>query len=94
MLIPKFVKIGAIKYKVIVTEKWEGRAKGDFDGEIFYDREHGHVIYIGAELTDEAQIITFIHEIMHALNATLDHVALDSLAEQLGQVLIENKLLK
>jgi Zn-dependent peptidase ImmA (M78 family) len=52
------------------------------------------VIYIGAELTDEAQVVTLIHEILHVCNATMDHEFLDSLAEQLGQVFIENNLLK
>ena len=94
MTIPKKVKIGAVWYKVIVAVCWPGRDHGDHDGEMFYDRRHGHVIYIGGELTPEAQWVTFIHEILHALNATLDHVALDSLAEQLGQVFIENKFLK
>lgn len=92
MQIPKKVKIGAVWYKVLVTDKWiDG---GDWDGECRYDKESGHIIYVRSTLTPEAQITTFIHEVLHVLNSTMDHCFLDSLAEQLGQVFIENKLLK
>ena len=56
MQIPKSAKIGGIVYKVIVAEEWPGRAKGEHDGECFYDQEHGNTIYIGAELSQEAQM--------------------------------------
>lgn len=94
MQIPNQCKIGGIVYKVIVVDTWPGRQRGDHDGECFYDQEHGNVIYIGAELSHEAQEITFLHEAFHAMNATMDHEFLDSLAEQLYQFLADNGLLK
>ena len=94
MVIPKQAKIGGIVYKVVIAEEWPGRVVGEHDGECFYDQTHGNTIYIGAELSQEAQEITFIHEALHAMNATMDHEFLDSLAEQLYQFLADNGLLK
>lgn len=92
MTIPTQVKIGAVTYQVKILSDWPGG--GDWDGEMFYDRDHGHAIYIKANLTPEAQYVTFIHEVLHALNSTMDHEFLDSLSEQLFQVLAENHLLR
>lgn len=94
MIIPNSVKIGGITYKVVVAETWPGRQEGDHDGEAFYSKAMGNVIYIGAELSQEAQEVTFIHEALHCINATMDHEFLDSLAEQLYQFLADNNLLK
>ena len=94
MIIPTKVKIGGITYEVRIARTWPGRVEGEHDGECFYDNQHGNTIYIGAELTPEAQATTFIHEALHAMNATMDHEFLDSLAEQLYQFLSDNKLLK
>ena len=93
MIIPSSAKIGGIVYKVVISETWPGRVKGEHDGECFYDQENGNTICIGAELSQEAQEITFIHEALHAMNATMDHEFLDSLAEQLYQFLSDNRLI-
>lgn len=61
MNIPKKVKIGGITYTVAIASKWPGRTEGDYDGECFYSAREGNVIYIGAELSPEAQEVTFIH---------------------------------
>lgn len=92
MTIPKLLKIGAVKYKVKVVKEWAGYDGAD--AQTFYDKQHGHVIYINSELTQEAQETSLLHEIMHCLNATMNHEFLDSLAEQLYTVLKENNLLK
>lgn len=94
MIIPDSVKIGGIVYAVIVAKTWPGRIEGQHDGECFYSSSQGNVIYLGAELSPEAQEVTFLHEALHAMNATMDHEFLDSLAEQLYQFLSDNKLLK
>lgn len=94
MKIPEQVKIGGINYKVFITEEWPGRVAGAYDGECFYSREVGNCIYIGSDLSQEAQEVTFIHEALHCMNATMDHEFLDSLAEQLYQFLADNNLLK
>jgi len=91
MKIPKKLKIGA--HEFIVEEK-----------EI-EDKACGYTSFIKARITIDSRLpqtqkeSTLIHEILHTLNTTLDddrlgHSLLDSLAEQLYQVLKENKLLK
>lgn len=92
MEIPAHIKIGAVTYKVRLLPDWPGRDEAD--GESFYERPHGHAILIYDGLTAEAQEITLLHEILHCLNATINHEFLDSLAEQLHQVLSENHMLR
>lgn len=92
MIIPEKVKIGGITYKVILTEEWY---EHDYaDGETFYDKHRGNIIYIRSSLTKEAQEVTLIHEAIHAMNSTMNHEFLDSLSEQLYQFLSDNELLK
>lgn len=52
------------------------------------------VIEIDARLTDTEQAATLFHEVLHVMNSELDHVLLDSLAQQITQVLLDNKLLR
>lgn len=92
MVIPKSVKIGGIRYSVRLEYDWQGRDGAD--GELFYSNSYGNTIFIGKELTRQAQETTFIHEALHAMNATVDHEFLDSLAEQLYQFFSDNKLFK
>lgn len=91
MTIPKRVKIGGIVYEVRIAEDWPGREGSD--GMCFYDHTIGNVIFIGAELSKEAQEITLLHEALHAMNSTMNHEFLDSLAEQLYQFFSDNQLL-
>lgn len=91
MKIPGTVKIGGTKFKVIIADEWKGR--DGYDGECVIEKKRGNVIYIGADLSKEAQEITFIHEALHAMNSTMDHEFLDSLAEQMYQFLSDNKFL-
>lgn len=92
MKIPKTIKIGGIVYKVIITDYWHDR--GGADGEQFNTKKQGNVIYIGKDLSKEAQEVTFIHEAIHAMNTTMNHEFLDSLSEQIYQFLVDNNLLK
>jgi len=92
MVIPDKVKIGAVTYDIRIADEWPGRAESD--GQCFYEKPIGHVIYIGADLTQEAQEATFIHECMHAMNSTIDHAFLDSFAEQMYQLLTDNHMLR
>lgn len=92
MQIPSSVKIGGMVYEVRVTNDWPNH---DFDdGETFYDKKVGNVIFIREDLSQEAKEITFIHEILHCINSTMNHEFLDSFAEQLYQVFSDNNLLK
>lgn len=57
------------------------------------DREKG-LISIRKDLMDTQRESTLFHEIFHVLNSELDHVILDGLAEQLYQVLKDNRMLR
>lgn len=92
MKIPSKLKIGGITYQVRLATDWF-ESDGS-DGETFYDKRNGNVIYINSELSKEAQEIALIHEALHCINSTMDHEFLDSLSEQLYQLLSDNKLLR
>lgn len=92
MIIPEKIKIGAIWYQVIIAKDWT--ARDGADGETFYDIDHGNVIYIFSELSQEAKEVTLLHETLHAMNSVINHEFLDSFSEQLYQFLVENELLK
>jgi len=51
-------------------------------------------IRINKDLPQTQKEASLIHEVLHFLNTTLDHALLDSLAEQMYQVLKDNKLLR
>lgn len=92
MKIPKSVKIGGVTYKVVIAPDWKGKDPDGQDGELFYTEEMGNVIYIDSHLSSEGKQITLIHESLHAMNSTMNHEFLDSLANQIYQFLVENNL--
>lgn len=87
MKIPKQLKIGGHKYKVLITKT--GLDSGDY-GELEIET---NTIRINPDLPQSNKESTLIHEILHAVNTTLDHELLDSLSEQIYQVLKDNKLI-
>lgn len=92
MNIPNKVKIGAVTYKVVRASDWMGG--GGDDGETCWRKPRGNKIWISSDLTEDAAGIVFIHEMLHAMNNTMNHEFLDSLAQQLYQAFKENNLLK
>lgn len=89
MIIPKQIKIGAHLINIEVCE-----IPGGHDGE--YCNEI-NTIKINQKLPPDQQEATLIHEILHACNAVIGeseifHALLDSLSEQLYQVLKDNQL--
>lgn len=90
MKIPKKLKIGGHTIKIVFKEL-EGE-NGSFDSS-------KNTIFINPNIPRSQQESTLFHEILHALNSTMDshdygHAFLDSFAEQLYQVFSVNKLLK
>lgn len=91
MKIPPTLKIGGHTFKVDCSKKLPGD-NGETDIGLC-------VIRICKTLTQSQKEATLIHEMFHAINPTLDnehlgHALIDSLAEQLYQILSDNKLLK
>ncbi len=88
MKLPKQLKIGGHIYKVKLVD--DGRNFGTHD-------RSKNLICIDPTIAVSQQGSTLIHEILHALNATWGdskegHMLLESISEQLYQVLSENKL--
>jgi hypothetical protein len=88
MKFPSRLRIGGHSIKVVVCELPE-----DTDGEFSTDT---NIIKISKGLTASQKQATLLHEILHALNAYFDeepyHALLESLSQQLYQVLKNNKL--
>lgn len=90
MKIPNQVKIGAHIYKIkIVNENSDLELENN--GRV--DKVKGLITLDGTLMPTELSG-TFLHEILHVINNELDHALLDSLSQQLLQVLEDNKLLK
>ncbi len=87
MKLPHSLKIGAYTFKVILVKEWEGEHLGKCD----YDEE---TISIRASLSQTGKEQTLFHEILHAINSELDHALLESLSQQLYQVLKDNRMLR
>lgn len=85
MKIPKKLKIGAHIFTVEYKELDEKL------GEL--DREN-NTLRLHDRLPENQLMVTLIHEAFHAMNSELNHVVLDSLAEQMYAFLKENDFLK
>jgi hypothetical protein len=91
MTIPKKLKIGGHTYRIhIVTPPALTTADAP---EGIQSSEQG-VIEINAERIQTHREQTLFHEIFHVLNSELDHVLLESLSQQLYQVLHDNRMLR
>jgi hypothetical protein len=86
MKIPERLKIGAHTFTVLIRDLGEKQC-----GQTDLVKQ---TISIDSELTGTMLVTTLIHEIFHVMNTELEHVLLDSLAQQLTQVLLDNDLLK
>lgn len=85
----KKLKIGAHTVNVVFSDSWHGceDKAGEWDDE-------ENTIYIRSNISPTLQFTTLIHEALHVCNSTLEHTLLDSLAEQVGQFLLDNNLSK
>lgn len=86
---PKKLKIGGHTFVVDMTQKLD-RAYGDTN----YTK---NLIRIDKDLPESQKESVLLHEIFHCINTTIHsdygmHTAIDSFAEQLYQVLKDNKL--
>lgn len=81
----KQLKIGGHTYRIVLAEI-EGNNCGEAD-------KGAQTITLDSKLGTSVLEATLLHEIMHCLNSELEHCLLDSLSEQLYQVLTANSLL-
>lgn len=89
MKIPNKLKIGGHLYAVVKVPKNDLQSES-----VGCAATSSNKISISLDQTHDQQEATLIHEILHAINATIDHTLLDSLAEQIYQVLKDNKMLR
>lgn len=91
MKFPKKIKIGGHQVKIVFK-----KLENDLCG--FSDFEN-NTIEIDSKLTTSMKELTFIHEIFHWINSefhsksTDSHALLESLSQQLYQVLKDNKFI-
>lgn len=83
MKIPKRLKIGGHLVTV--------RFSKDIEDNGFSDTVKNEIV-INANLPQSQREATLIHEVLHFLNTTIKHDLLDSLSEQIYQVLSDNKI--
>ena len=88
-LIPTKLKIGGITWLVKLVEP----AEIDCDNQAIGDQsETTQLIRIASSLSPEMAKAVLLHEIIHCIDAQLDHDIVEMLANQLYQVLSENDL--
>lgn len=87
MRIPKRIKIGGLQYRVKLVKKISNRGEsGETDsGKL--------VISLQSDAKKEALEVTFLHEILHAININLDEKEVEYLAMALYQVMRDNQQL-
>lgn len=91
MKIPNRIKIGGHDYKVKFHDESDICSDGADCGST--NRSKG-IIEINSSLMKSEQEATFFHEIFHVMNSIIEHDLLDSLSQQIYQVLKDNKMLK
>lgn len=85
MKIPKKLKIGAHTVKIEMTNETPSNADGSWSSE-------DNTIQLKTRLPQTQLECTLLHEIIHALNISIDEVTCEFLAQGLYQVLKDNKM--
>ena len=102
MKLPKKVKVGGHKYKVvfpyIFKERFDSDAQHDFSRK---ELRIGLKDSGGQDRVDSAIIVTFIHELLHAIDNTTGYSlftdnepAIEGFSECIYQILVDNGWLK
>lgn len=85
MIIPKKIKVWANIYHIIIDDILEEDGKQD---------TRDSTIRIKKCLPQRQKELTLFHEIIHCINNQMEEKEVEFLAQALGQVLIDNNLLK
>ena len=86
MKFPAVLKIGGQMISIKVTDE----VPNDNNG--YWDSRKG-TIYIHKNMPATEQEVTLLHEIIHALNNSIDHKEVEYLAQGLYQVIKDNSLI-
>ena len=89
MKIPDTLKIGAITYKIVLTDpsNLEGEKCGDWDPQ-------DSTIRINMYMPEDQKWATLLHEAIHAMNCKIMETEVEFLAQSLLQILVDNEILK
>ena len=92
MTIPERLKIGGHEVRVVLEDLSTEDISGDWDN-------MRNLIRLDSTQTASQQEASLIHEILHAMNTQFDdsetgHILLESLAQQIYQVLSDNQMLR
>lgn len=87
MKIPSSVKVGSCVYRI---ERRSYQTESDMDGG-YCDWEN-NVIFVASNMPEDRQAVTFLHELLHAINIYLSEVEVTAISEGLMQVIKDNKI--
>lgn len=87
--IPKKLKIGAHQYVI-------SRDNSNFpDGETAgYHEPNKNRITIGRDQPNTQELVSLIHELIHAINSELSEETAETLAQGFAGILVDNKIIK
>lgn len=85
MQIPDKIKIGGQQIKVKITKNVPGDNNGYWDSRV-------STIYLHKDLPTTEMQVTFLHEIIHAINNSIDEKEIEYLSQAIYQVMVDNQL--
>lgn len=86
MKIPKKLKIGGHTILIKLVERTPNNNAGEW-------QPYDNTIYLSDSQPQSQLEVTLLHEIIHACNISIeDHALVESLSQQLYQVILDNKL--
>jgi len=87
--LPEKIKIGGITYTIRFIPD-EELSENNNCGKLDRDKDE---ILIGESLSLGNKLLSFLHEMVHAINGELEEEEVESIAVGLHQVLVDNELL-
>lgn len=82
LTIPKEVKVGGLTYKVEIVKEIDDNCVG----KIFYKEQKIKILQAEADF----MALTFMHEVLHAMNAEVNEIHTEFMAQALCQLLKDN----
>jgi hypothetical protein len=86
----KQIKIGGVVYKVEVVDPTHPKLDNERNNGCYSTKTQ--TIYIANDITEQMQEISFLHEIIHAINLDYSEEQVEFLSKSIYQVLRDNNL--